>query len=682
MRISFCYIHGISAIDTPYFETVSDQTFFFERHEVGYVSVSFYPPHYQNSIRISTEDFNFNEEINYVRFQYLNKWYYYFIDSIEYVNENLFQINITMDVIQTYFFNIEIDGGIIERKFINRWNADKSINRNYIRENISNNNLVTVSKDYDSVLYDDDLWIVIKVNKDVHADQRLSFNTKLMYPLHEMTVDSPYKYMFWPIKASNLEIYDNVNHTSITKTLYPPVTYLKDISPYIVDAFIVHGFPVNDGFSYNHDGTAHILNNICGLKLYGSTEDYVFTPITEISSTSIDALFSYSNEKAAYDLGRTDAYANTVVKEIRVINDVSLLNNLSFTRNTSININFNTSFIPALLDENYILYEYGNDNATTSYPLFSLKYKYDDTNKLSLKRWTDVITGCMCYITNYGSISSLFLGNEYSTYVCDTNIPFYDIILDSSSQWLIDNHSRLVAAGIQLGSQAVRCVASGIAGGITGGMTKSMSSFTGVGSRDMRFGSRTGSFVYSQLPLKKTVQRAMHEEVGKIGSESGDVSGPIGNYVNLVKSGLLVHSEVVQGGMQPNIVKQTGNYSNKISGFHYCTWQRIMKVNDYEQVAHYYHRNGYRVDEFIGRFTQNLSNIFDYVNTRYYYNILKMMECNVHLISVIEDETTCSIITDRLVNGIRLWNIATVSELQDKFDIGTYQYDNVEKSYL
>ena len=57
MNVNLYYIHGISRIDTPYFATktsqatLSKQEEFFSNHLVLSVELSFYPPHYHNTIK-------------------------------------------------------------------------------------------------------------------------------------------------------------------------------------------------------------------------------------------------------------------------------------------------------------------------------------------------------------------------------------------------------------------------------------------------------------------------------------------------------------------------------------------------------------------------------------------------------------------------------------------------------
>ena len=55
-------------------------------------------------------------------------------------------------------------------------------------------------------------------------------------------------------------------------------------------------------------------------------------------------------------------------------------------------------------------------------------------------------------------------------------------------------------------------------------------------------------------------------------------------------------------------------------------------------------------------YVNNITNIFTYVNTRYHFNVLKMSDVDLHLSNVIEDDSTVNSITNRLFDGLRLWN--------------------------
>lgn len=56
---------------------------------------------------------------NYMRFQntaYGNKWFYAFITSIDYVNDNTALIHYEIDVIQTWLFDVTLDPCYVERE--------------------------------------------------------------------------------------------------------------------------------------------------------------------------------------------------------------------------------------------------------------------------------------------------------------------------------------------------------------------------------------------------------------------------------------------------------------------------------------------------------------------------------------------------------------------------------------
>ena len=143
MIVELFYISGLNNIDTLYFDNIDEQNNYFDNatSKVSLNDFSFYPPHYTNKILLSTADIDFNSNVNYLRLQYNNKWYYYFIENIDYISEETVSIDVVMDVIQTYLFNIKFNYADIERRLIDRWlikDSNIEINRNYIRENLSN----------------------------------------------------------------------------------------------------------------------------------------------------------------------------------------------------------------------------------------------------------------------------------------------------------------------------------------------------------------------------------------------------------------------------------------------------------------------------------------------------------------------------------------------------------------
>lgn len=171
--IELMNVNGINRVDTPYFDTLADQSNYFEGKTVWADDTSYYPPFYHNCIKVSVEDFRISDTdspVNYCRISYAplgngkEKWYYYFIDDIRYITDGVLELDLAMDTIQTYLFDVGITEAFVSRKSIRRWNDDGTINRAYIRENLSQAPMEAVSNG--EVTYDPDglSWIVVSAS--------------------------------------------------------------------------------------------------------------------------------------------------------------------------------------------------------------------------------------------------------------------------------------------------------------------------------------------------------------------------------------------------------------------------------------------------------------------------------------------------------------------------------------
>lgn len=133
----------------------------------------------------------------------------------------------------------------------------------------------------------------------------------------------------------------------------------------------------------------------------------------------------------------------------------------------------------------------------------------------------------------------------------------------------------------------------------------------------------------------------------------------------------------------PDYYKNIGSLGQAIIDSSAKLYSRIDKVDDFEVCAQYYHRNGYLVNEYVDDegvlFNQN---IFTYVNTRYFFNVVKFSEVDVHLDNVIESEELSARIAARLMKGLRLWNYNAKVDDTKVIGIGNFIYDNVEKDYI
>lgn len=128
----------------------------------------------------------------------------------------------------------------------------------------------------------------------------------------------------------------------------------------------------------------------------------------------------------------------------------------------------------------------------------------------------------------------------------------------------------------------------------------------------------------------------------------------------------------------PDYYKNIGAFGQSIIDSSSKVMYRLDKVDDFESCGQYYHRNGYLVNEYVNEVTD----IFKYINTRHFYNVLKLSSADIHMKSTIESASLIAQIKARLYNGLRLWNYDAVINGNEKITIGDFTFDNVEKDYI
>lgn len=107
-----------SYVHTLYFENKNEQyTYFYGKRVKTFTNVS-YQRHSKNSIRLEClADDIYN--VNYLMFQntaYGNKWFYAFINNVEYINNVTTEITYTIDVMQTWYFDYTLGACFVERE--------------------------------------------------------------------------------------------------------------------------------------------------------------------------------------------------------------------------------------------------------------------------------------------------------------------------------------------------------------------------------------------------------------------------------------------------------------------------------------------------------------------------------------------------------------------------------------
>ncbi|MBO7691184.1 MAG: hypothetical protein J6T10_00940 [Methanobrevibacter sp.] len=657
MNVNLYYIHGISRIDTPYFATktsqatLSKQEEFFSNHLVQSVELSFYPPHYRNTIRFDIEDITFNTNVNYLSLEYNDKTYYYFIDSINYISESIIELEVTMDTIQTYMFDIYISNGIIERKFINRWiysSGNYIFNRNYIRENVSNNEFVFNSNE---VLNSDTRkWFVFTpCTKYLNISERtltVTYDKSLPgLPFGGKYVSS-YPFFIFPYydcrytgktygESNSGEIAyeeDTVNGTMGINDALSKFTSMNTI----VDMYVC---PFQPATNLYIDGYNYLIANSSYYKIMRYAVQHGSASWIKL------AIAPYTSNDLYGMVNNFESMVQSWSRNVK-----------QYSRVTNTNTNYSSSYMPVMYDENYIRIQYGSLGAYTSIPLYKVT-----SNLLKLYAAFNPTDGTRLYWLNDGTPDEAGDNvDKYNTVVMDTNVIHYDLKNDPWVNYVSANRSRWVAAGV---NTAITIFTKGASNALR-------NSYAKQDMKDILSNPKSYDKRYKTPTLKKKPaleMRGLQREVdtNNLNITTGAVSAVGGGIISQAFQDYNVKC-------QPPTAKQISN----ISGIS-CKDAYIMLyteiVNDYEQCAQYYHRNGYLVNEYIN----NEDDIFGYVSKRYYFNILKMDIPNVHLHNVIEDDDTCDSIKDRLIDGVRLWNVYNTG-----VTLGDFSKDNVEYDFL
>lgn len=621
MTINLYYVEGISRIDTPSFNTkthygtINDQKEFFLTKLVKTIDGSYYPPHYENLIKFDKEDLEITDNVNYLSLEYNGKFYYYFIDDIDYTSTGIISLHVSMDVIQTYMFDIYISSGIIERKFINRWITTGSsdyINREYKRENVSGGNFVYNSQHV--INNEQNNWfIVTKYAKGSLLTDPLVYSK---CGLKNEDIFYPSSITFAPFKNLRTIVY-NDNAYNCNSAFY--VRFVS-IQPEVCECYIIPFSPFKDS---DVNPTSGYVNS---------------------ASLNVDI-----QNDMVYGIGPRYNMINGV-KIGRIDSDIKkYTHSFNFVRNSLIGISYNSKYMPVMLDENYILFIFGSRSSNTSVSLF----KYDITS-ITCCYFANILDGSRFYYISSGDASS-YKQDNYRTLVADYAPINMDLISDKWAQFNATNRYRWLATSGQVAINGIKLF-------ITAGMS---SAFASADIAKIA----TSSLTPKRQKISKKGQRAIEAIQRRQRDEIPD------NIVQGINSSLpILSSATTEMNMihAPDTIKQASSFDD-ISSSSYSIICEIQKVNDYEQCAQYYHRNGYLVNEYV---TQ-VSNIFNSVKNRYYFDMLKMSVPEVHLHNVIEDDDTVGLIEERLETGLRLWNIKNSDVI-----IGDFTYDNVENDFL
>ena len=641
------YIEGIDRENIPYvypaYKTQTTISDYLREHEVATIPNSYYPPYYKNIISISSEDFtgNFLEtSINYLGIVFGNKTYYYFIDRIVYVNEDLYKLHITMDVIMTYINDIKVHSGIIERKFINRYDSNNNINRKYLRENCSKGIFQLTNRTYLNDIH----------QYEGHAND-IDDSEGVIVVRTAGTPWLPEKKDHLDDKKSELYSYRNIDDTDLLSTKQRSYigSYISYMMPYNK-----HIFFRGEGLTYCNDNPKYpttymcapvmCMHNICS---HPSVVDIRYYPINlynekiryEDATKKVKLNYEASpqSEVALGNKLRDGVYDLLLYcSESYTVHGIKYKHILPIVKNENKGVLFYSTRVPALIDENYIRLSYGDGMVQSTIQLYYLKSNYVycnynyDINSGAKYYW---FTGD--YIIDY-SEPKYGENNLINSLAINENAISMDLINDNWKTWTAYNSATLP---LTIGKNILD----------------------------------VGKFAFDTYTKYKFPNERLTTDLlfGDYSEKMKDAGAGIENALSIPSR----YENIINNSMAPNTAKSGGTYTSYIINESMNIRLDEYRVNDYEQCAQYYHRYGYLVDEYINE----VDNIFDYVSTRYYYNILKMREADISLVNSPASTEVIELIKQRLEKGIRLWNC---DDHNTFVEIGNYTYDNVERSYL
>lgn len=632
MKINLYYVEGISRIDTPSFNTkthigtIQDQEEFFLTKLVKSIDMTFYPPYYRNSIKFDQDDLVITDNVNYLSLEYNGKTYYYFIDEINYTSTGIITLEVSMDTIQTFMFDIYISSAIIERKFINRWltldnvigyGDVNKINRSYKRENVSSN-LFELIEHYDVPMPKNEMLIVSKECK-VQTGQYTGVVVHENVGINKENVFYPCEIRFGPYIDGYIEVGNDHQE-------YHPAYFVNMMSRRAdtCELFLIP-FKCLDNIIYYADGwwindTKYQYNNI------SDNDKKWFVAKHEVEFTGLKS-------------------------EIPTVHNYNIYS-FNYLKNTNKGVLFSSIYMPVMLDENYQRIIFGSRSANTTYPLYKLNY-----TKIITSWYADVINGSRFYYITANNTwdTSIYNHDEYRTLCADYEPIKLDLISDAYAQFDATNKFRWLEA---IGVSAVSALT----------LFNGVYSKAAFAAKDIATIAAT-SLTPKRRKLSKKGQRAISAIERRQEENAIDTIGDTLKTLSPITDNLVQEMNM---SFAPDSIKQAG-FTVEISSISYQIFRDIERVNDYEQCAQYYHHNGYLVHEYI---TQ-VSNIFLSVRNRYYFDVLKMSIPEVHLHNVIEDEDTVGLIEERFETGLRLWNVKNSDVI-----MGDFTYDNVELDYL
>lgn len=111
---------------TVCFNNKNEQTSWFNTKLIGRYESNFKEDSYLSKMLVEG-DFFILENVDYASFTKNNKTYYYFINSVSFKTNSVVELDMEIDVIQTYLFDVDIKESFIVRSHVQRWNGEEPV---------------------------------------------------------------------------------------------------------------------------------------------------------------------------------------------------------------------------------------------------------------------------------------------------------------------------------------------------------------------------------------------------------------------------------------------------------------------------------------------------------------------------------------------------------------------------
>lgn len=686
--IKLYYIEGISPNDQPTFQTVAQQQGYMSKHIVKTIESGFYPPLYRNEINLDIDDFDITagKSTNYLSLTYGSKEYYYFIESIAYINERVYKLNIVMDVIQTYLFNVKINSARLTRKSIDRWkNTAGYINREYIRENINSGTMIddgagnySSSGDYIHV-------ILYSVNASDNCSQvqsgRLTDNNltevpyviRLVYTEDDFINSAQVRNMtltdvdlwgrsedpthYHPAYYYYDKLTDAINH--VDKDTDEQLKNFKDIYQFVTSPTVyrVLRVPVEYfGATISFDTKNKVVQVIFGNKNLG----LVWYTMGNLEQGEHGLIFNRNSHGLPFE-ETEDGNRITNYGCLPLLRDVKTL---GFYQNKHIGREFNPYYCPQMIDSNYMSISYGDNQVQATIALEKL-----ETQTYTLARKYDIITGDAMYGIFANDRTGSFITNEnpYDSMVVshiDYEIP---LVTDAYKQYDSANKARLLGA--------VATLISPTLSGVTGLVDQPYKSTERVKVKSAR-GMPDKPFQAYAMDVTSTTKFPKPMSPMNLMEVAG---AGISTALNTIEPG-------INAMLKPNEVKVSTGITSNMLTLSGQVWMYSYLTSTFDECAKYFETAGYAVVEYIENMTLVQDPTYNAYMRRYYFNVLQCEDACIDLVDFPEDQVTIHLISDRLRDGVRLWR---TESNDDATEVSTYghmgrptEYDNVELKFL